>query len=174
MSEAIRQVLPTSLEDKDTARLGYQTAVGLSMFYAQMVWAIFNAMVVANSIVVTAIILLGTHPGAVRGSIIFLGGAGLALCFAWLTLSIRAHEYAAYYVLAARQLEESHLAPLLQVLTTGHRLSRGAEIKMHTPGKPTTMRFTPIARLTTGQLSSKIVIAIFACIYCFLIWNGCK
>lgn len=170
MSQNLSPVSP----DIETARIGYQTAVGLSTFYAQMVWAIFNAMVVANSIVVAGIVILATQPQVSRASVAFLGVAGLALCAVWATMSVRAHEYAAYYVHAARELEENHLSPVLHVLAIGRHLSAGEEVKLHPGNKVISMRFSSMARSVTGRASSNIVVIIFCLIYCFLIWHGGK
>ena len=93
-------------DDLENARWGYQVAISSSTLFAQQFWSIFNAMLVANSIVIAGISYVKStqslNPFSKYVSII-----GLVLCLIWFLLSKRHQEFTAYYVLSARELEEN-------------------------------------------------------------------
>lgn len=88
----------------EDVRIGYQVAVDLARSNIEYVWSIFNALIVANSIVIAAISLLMMSQlqlAIVRYSLPIIG---LTLCTIWWFIVKHARERAVYYTLSAREL----------------------------------------------------------------------
>jgi hypothetical protein len=81
----------------ENARVGYQAALDHVAFYGEKIWAIFNAMIVANSIVVAGVVVILSQP-TLKILKMLLPVIGLLLCASWFLLVKRAHEFSAYYL----------------------------------------------------------------------------
>jgi hypothetical protein len=157
--------------EADDARVGYQVAAGFSTFYSEMVWAIFNTMIVANSIVVAGISLVMTNQPSLVVLKVFLPIVGLVLCGAWFLMAKRAHEYAAYYLLSARELEEHYLSQQVKTLSRGGIFSNGGTVSLEISDGKTTRRMSLWARLLRGQWASYIVILVFLALYISILFQ---
>ena len=149
----------------EDARVGYQVASGLASFYGGAIWSMFNAMLVANSIVVTGItlVLTGQPPLALFKTL--LPVVGLLLCMTWFLLVKRAHEYSIYYTLSAREIEERYLAPYIRTLSRGGALGSGKPVPLELGGSQTIYRLGRWARLFRNEVVSYFVILIFVVVY---------
>jgi hypothetical protein len=151
--------------DLSVAISAYQTTVGLATFYANIVWAVFNTMLVANSIVI-AILTLITQTTRVL-SPRSISCVGIVLCLCWLIIIKRAHEFAAYYTLSAREIEESLLAPHIRTLSRGGALADGNEVSLLISGSEKRLHLSFIARHVPGQTASLVIIVLFIAVYLF-------
>lgn len=166
-------------EDKDrrreleNARVGYQVAASLATDYSGGVWPIFNAMLVANSIVFAVVFTALTRkppgaPWAVPLSLVavVLSTAGLILCFLWLLLIRRPQEMAIYYMQSACQLEEKYLAADVKTISHGRALADndlGALSGVPEEERPRPL--SALARVMRGRWASLAVTCLFAALY---------
>ena len=99
--------------DIENARLGYQTAVHLWASQSEQLWGGFNAIVVANSIAIAAVVLLSERIGWRWGwfPVLILSIAGILFCVLWLRIIHRHFWYQDYYITQSRELEGG-LAPV--------------------------------------------------------------
>ena len=116
-----KKVHPDELEN---ARWGYQVAISNANIFAEQFWSIFNAMLVANSIVSAGISFARSTQSTNLFSI-FLSITGFVLCFVWFLLSKRHQEFAAYYVLSAREIEEQYFTKSVMTLSRGANFADG-------------------------------------------------
>ena len=92
MKSSSKKLIP----DVENARLGYQVASELAAFYGGAIWSMFNAMIVANSIVVAGATFVFTGQNSLALLKMLLPIVGLLLCITWFLLVKRAHEYSSY------------------------------------------------------------------------------
>ena len=134
---SIERPEPTPTNDdarsvREDARVAYKAAIDLWITSANQLWARFNVMLLANSI-----LLAITGQFAVENKLALLGRwyllylllpvIGFALCCMWLAVLSRGLQYQNYYVKAARALENAHLSPTVTVVSKGEQA--GARMK---------------------------------------------
>ena len=151
--------------DVENARLGYQVASDLAAFYGSAIWSMFNAMLVANSIVVAGATFVFTGQNSLAVLKILLPIIGLLLCLAWFLLVKRAHEYSSYFTLSAREIEESYLSGSVKTLSRGGIYGKGQAVTFQLGGKSVTRRMSIWARLIRNELVSYFIILIFIAVY---------
>jgi len=153
-----------STDELENARWGYQVAISCATLYAETIWSIFNAMLVANSIVVAGISFVGATQ-SLNLFIIFLQLIGLVLCFVWFLLIKRHREFTAYYVLSAREIEERYFLKSVKTLSRGGDFADGKSVILDIGQSKIKRQMSIWARLTRGEAASYIVILVFALIY---------
>jgi hypothetical protein len=151
-------------EDMENVRIGYQVAVNFATFHAENVWSIFNAMLVANTIVATGSSLV-TNGGALAAFKVLLPIVGLTLCAAWFLLVNRAHAKAIYYTLSARELEEQFLSHRVRIISRGGDFSDGSEVSLKIGEKQTVRQMPRWVRHIRGEWITYGVIVVFMAIY---------
>src|SRR5688500_10982517 len=90
----------------DDIRIAYGVAASLAIYEGELVWSRFNAMAVANSIIVAT---LGFTVASAKPLLLISYGmplVGIVLCGSWLMLMNRAFDYYEYLVLSTRELED--------------------------------------------------------------------
>lgn len=148
----------------ENPRWGYQVAISNAQLYANTFWTVFNTMIVANSIVIAGISFVSsTQSPSFFTNILAL--IGLLLCFIWFLFGTRHRELAAYYQLAARELEETYLSKTLRTLSRVVDFAEGrvVTIKLGQTELKRSMSFW--ARLTNRGFASSIIIIAFVVIY---------
>jgi uncharacterized membrane protein YjgN (DUF898 family) len=118
----------------ETVLVGYQMAISLWIHHSEQVWARFNIMFVGHSIVIAAIGLLTTSQTPSPLLATFLSVLGLFLCVLWFFLIRRGNEYAKYYTLSARELEERYLSPHVRTVSRGGLFADGESVNFEIPG----------------------------------------
>jgi hypothetical protein len=159
-------------ERLENVRKGYEVANNLWIMSDQNYWAIFNALLVANTILLGSI---GWFFSNNRGnddcfltylSFIIIPFVGFLVCVVWFFISHRRSVYCRYYMYSARKLEEC-LAPL-KTMTDGSNLSEKEGVAFHFENgysRVEKIKFFPkgnVARLSYS------VIFLFALIYLFI------
>ncbi len=162
MDSSSKEISPYEIEN---ARLGYQVASDLASFYGGAIWSMFNAMLVANSIVVagTTFVLSSNSPLLLLK--IILPIIGLLLCFTWFLLVKRAHEYSAYYTLSAREIEEHYLSDTVQTLSRGGAFGSGKTVTFKLGGTEEKRQMSLWARLIRNEVVSYLIILMFVAVY---------
>src|SRR5574341_1647444 len=112
--------IPSSDVELENARVGYQLALTMVTELMNVIWSIFNTMLVANSIVVAGIsLILSSKPSDVMFFKIILSTIGLVICLMWFFIVKRHRDYLAYYMMSARELEEKYLSNGINFLSRG-------------------------------------------------------
>jgi hypothetical protein len=151
--------------DIENARLGYQVASDLSEFYGGAIWSMFNAMLLANSIIVAGVTYVLTSAGHLSLLKILLPVIGVLLCITWFLLVKRAHEYSSYYLLSAREIEEYFLKDSVKTLSRGGAFGSGEVIVFQLDGKQITRRMSIWALIIRNEVVSYLIILIFIAVY---------
>lgn len=158
--------------NQENVRTAYQVAVDFVRSEEQGIWARFNAMLVANSIIVAFIGQIFNK----SKELVFLSSLfGLFLCFMWFFLIKRGFNYREYFVLSAREFEvynpDQYNPDRFQILSRGERFSKGESIPFHFSGaiqdESLKMRFHQIKPESIAYL----VIFAFIILYLYLIFG---
>jgi hypothetical protein len=157
----------TSPDQLENARVGYQAALSIWIARTRMIWSRFNMMVVANSVILGAIILtIGNYHTLSVPFIRILCLVGLAVSFAWLVAHRRACERNSYFLFSARELE-SHLSDPVATISREMMFSQGDEITLTIHGEKKKLRLSWLARtaLARTESFSYFVIAMLMILY---------
>lgn len=119
MSEDQQPTNDTNVAVQQNARVGYRAAVNLITYEGEGVWARFNVMLVANSIIMAVIGSALTSERVLPVLTVCLPIAGVLLCAWWFVLLKRGFDYRRYWILSARELEERYLANPVKTLSRG-------------------------------------------------------
>lgn len=154
--------------ERDNARTGYQAAISLATFEGNIVWARYGLMLLAHTIILSAVGLASNASQPAKGVILIgLSLVGLMLCALWWTVNDVGFRYFFYWMFSARELEERYLGPT-QTLGRGLPLAHEGNPFVVVGGKTLQL---PIAQRDRFQVvrASKLIIGIFAMLYGALI-----
>jgi len=149
------------------ARVGYQIANEQSMSYASIIWSNFNAMVVANSIIITGTTLLFDTIGYELLKT-FFPLIGLFLCLIWLLQTKRSSDFVNYYILSAREIEEKYLIGEVNTISRGGTFSNGGEVKIELKSEQLERRLKA-STIIRGSWASYLIIGTIFSIYFILL-----
>jgi len=155
--------------DLEHARTGYVAAVELWTYEGDSIWTRFNAMLVANSVILA---FIGLIYGSTGPSPIFKKGlaiTGLLLCMVWLILTKRAFDYYKYWILSARELEEKHLSSVVKTVSRGGAFAEGEPVNFFIGGKMITYRMSWVGRSVRIAWCSYLVVTGFVALYILLL-----
>jgi len=155
-------------EQAENARVGYEAAIQMWYYYGEVLWQKYNALLVANSIVISAIglVLKGQDTSLVL--CLILPFLGLMLCAMWFLIVERSREYHIYFMLSAREIEEKYLANEVKSLERGARYGKGEQVALRLGGEAKPLQMSRWARWLKTRTLSCIVILIFVLIYLFV------
>jgi hypothetical protein len=145
--------------DLENSRTAYEVASSYASMFAESFWSVFNAMIVANSIVVIG---LGIVYGKNSILKIFLNIIGIVLCILWFLLMQRHREMERYYILSAREIEQDF--GRIQTLSRGATFSHGESVEIKIPNLPP-QRLSFLARLMRGKVYSYVIVLMFILFY---------
>ena len=154
---------------REDARAAYAAAVSLWTYEGDTIWARFNAMLVANSVILALIGLLygvADIPPLFKKS---LPIAGLVLCGVWLIITKRAFDYYTYWILSARELEEEHLSPVAKTISRGGAFAAGEKVSLRVGGKTVTYRMSWLGRSVRIAWCTYLVVVGFGSLYALLL-----
>jgi hypothetical protein len=156
-----------SVDRLENARVGYQAALTIWIAKTRMVWSRFNMMVVANSLILGAIILTigNNHPLSARFTRA-LCLVGLVVSFAWLAAHRRASQHNGYLLSSARELENLLADPVVTI-SRAAMFSQGNEVTLTIDGEKRKLRLSWLARtgLAKTDSFSYFVIAMLMMLY---------
>lgn len=174
MSEGRQQGAPASNTEEDV-RAGYHAALTLWTYEGQLIWTRYSAMLVANSIAITAIGLSLTADRKPTEFVVVMCLAGFTFCLAWFLLTKRGFDYYRYWILSAREVEEEHLADSVKIVSRGGLYGKGNEVTLRIDGKEQKLRMSWFGRLFPVEWISYFVIVAFVAVYAValaLAWTG--
>lgn len=139
--------MATPQPDKEDERIAHQTAVQLLTYESDLAWSRFNALLVANGLVISAIGLFST--GRDLLPMLILPGFGVVLCILLGIVINRGLDFHSYWEASACQLEES-LAEKARVVTGSFLFRRGQ-------ARPNSLPYNIAGQLVSPKLSWKRV-----------------
>jgi hypothetical protein len=106
-------------DEMENARITYQSCLDLLGANTSTIWSIFNAMVVANSIVFATIGLLINNP-QFKFFLICFCFFGLLVCIGWILITARSFCYQDHWILSARGIGNKYFNPdISRILNKG-------------------------------------------------------
>ncbi|MBX6752581.1 MAG: hypothetical protein IRY85_23455, partial [Micromonosporaceae bacterium] len=100
---------PSDEAQREDARVAYSSAIALWAYEGESAWSRFNAMLVANSILLAFIGFLYGSDNPPKLPILAVAVFGILFCAVWWVITVRAFDHQSYWVLSARELEERYL-----------------------------------------------------------------
>jgi len=151
----------------ETAKLGYESAIQLWIYEGDVIWSKYNAMLVANSIVMG---ILGFAISSNSGTfpkyyIIGLVVVGIVLCLAWYQLMKRGYDTVVYWIFSALEIEANHLSPTLEILQRGRKFSSGEKVEFKIGDSILTHQASKFHQMFRVVTTGNIVIGIFVMLY---------
>jgi hypothetical protein len=156
-----------AVREMEDARVGYQTAVSLWVYEGTLICSKYNALLVANSIVLA---VTGFTANTERPPISLRVGlpvVGVVLCAFWLLLTKRGFDNYVYWVLSAREIEDKYL-PDVQTVSRGGRFADGSPVVMSLRTGSVGLRMSKTSRLFKASTSSYVIVACFIALYVLL------
>lgn len=160
MKKAVNQV------KRENARVGYQVATNLMVYEGKTLWSKFNALLVANSIVLASIGLSMTVSNRLE---IFSKGmpiVGIILCGFWFLLTKRSFGFYEYWISSAREIEKLYLNDSIQTISRGKKFAGGEKVEIWGEEKPLQMGFLDRLRV---KWTSYLIIGLFSVIYAVIL-----
>ena len=152
-------------ETIENARVGYQAAISMHNTENQEIWNRNMVMTIAQSIFVVAIFNIISK----EESIIYYGilsFVGFIICIIWFLIVRNSFYHKKYWVMSARELEETHLSEPVKTTSRGGKFSDGEEVVLTIDKKPYPMHKSFNIK---GETLSYMLIAIFAIMYFIII-----
>lgn len=159
-------------EDRlENARVGYRAALDIWKAQTQLTSSRFNAMIVANSII------LGVISLTIRGKHLLpafftqgLSLVGIVVSLAWLHAFSCASQHNSYFLWSARELE-NYLADPVVTISRGAMFSEGNEVTLTIDGEKKKLRLSWLARIARTESFSYFAIAVFMLLYIALLFR---
>lgn len=147
---------------------GMQSAITLWTYEGNLIWAKFNAMLVANSIVIA--VAAGSTVNSGLGGVPFVvPSAGMVLCACWWLLTVRGFENYRYWIELTKELE-GHLHPSVDIARRGGHFAEGLTVSFASPGsEKVTLVMSRSARLVRARTAASAVIGVFATVNAILV-----
>lgn len=168
--------VPTGGTPAEDAQVGYTAAIDLWVFAGQVIWDRFNAMLVANSIVLLAIVYSLTGSRQLDFASVGLSLAGIFLCGLWYPTMRRSYDFQRYYSACATEQEQRLRG--VATASRGRAFASGEDVSLMVPPRdggspvPQTQRMSLAGRLVPRGRSSNLVIAIFMIAYAILLYEA--
>jgi hypothetical protein len=151
--------------ERRAAEVGYESVIQLWVYEGQMIWSRFNAMLLANSIILAGIGFTADSLSRTRTFLSFaLPCFGIVLCLLWWALLARGYDYYAYWIHCAREIEERYLAPSVRTVSRGANFADGRPVRLMISGGKN-HRLSWLSRTLRVRYASYLVILVFAVLY---------
>jgi len=147
------------------AALGYETAIQLWAIENQGRLSVYNAMLLANSLVLAAIGFSYQAPNFPHLLKLFLPCIGIFLCALWYGTERRAIGIAELRLFSAHEIEEKYFQDVIKNLSRGRNFSKGEKIPFVINGVEVTRGMKRGAKSMKIQTAFICVIALFILIY---------
>ena len=160
---------PQTPPSPSDVQIGYQAAVALWAYEGNLIWAKFNAFLVANSVILA---IYGLALGSSKLPAVISYGlpvVGLVLCTVWGVLTKRGFDNYLYWIFSARELEEQYLPPEVVTTERGGIFADGHPVTFKIGGASRTLRMSRVSRWMTASRGAYLSIGAFAVLYLALL-----
>lgn len=152
----------------ENARVGYQAAMNLWIYEGEIFWSKFNALLVANSIVLGSIALSMSDTCPLSIFTIGMPVTGIILCLVWFLTTKRSFDYYRYWIFSAREIEEQYLSNSVQTISRGGKFADGKVVEIVIGGEGKRLKMSRWGRFRV-EWSSYLIISLFFMIYALLL-----
>jgi hypothetical protein len=153
----------------ENARAGYEIATNLWISENEMLWSKFNALLVANSIVLTSIVLSMTARKPLVTLSILMSIAGIILCGLWFLVMKRSSDYHKLWVYSAREIEEQSLSNSVKTLSRGYTFHNKEKVEFIIGGEKKPLQMSRLGRFIPVRMTFYMVIVLFFLLYAVLL-----
>ena len=168
-------------QELENARTGYQAAITMWAHEVGLFWGISNALLLANSLIVGVVTILGLGLGGTASSVnspesrywlvVLVVFFGFCLCVLWSHSLERTLHWQKYWIWSARELEEKFLKQPVQTLSRGGRLADAKDVKaaLRIDGNEELLELPLILKSWKGRHSARALVVIFFLAYIVLL-----
>lgn len=149
----------------EIAKLGYESAIQLWAAENEGRHEEYNAMLVANSLILAAIGFSYQTTSFYPPVKYLLPIIGIVICLAWYMSGKRAIEKAIFWIYCARELEGKFFKSVFQHLFRGHLFGKGKAIDFLLEGQIKSRQMKFWGRHVKGQVFSNLIILLFSIMY---------
>lgn len=149
----------------EIAKLGYETAIQLWAAENEGRHEEYNAMLVANSLILAGIGFSYQTTSFYPPVKYFLPIVGLIICLAWYMSGKRASERISNWIYCAREIEGKFFHGVFKHLYNGHLFGTGKAIEFFLEGKLRSRRMDFWGRLVKRRVLFNFVVLVFAIMY---------
>jgi len=125
-----KQVKNIDSEAIKNIRVGYQVAVNLWTYQGTLNWNRYNIMLIANSVIISAISIIISSSGSSAAYAKWLLCAGLIFCVLWIFITGRGFAYRDHWSSNARELE-TYFQNLVTTVSGAKAIRKGGVIKFN-------------------------------------------
>ncbi len=149
----------------EIAKLGYETAIQLLAAEKEDLMSKYNAMLVANSLILAAIGFSYQAANFYTPFKYFLPIVGTVICVAWYMSGKRTAEKVSFLIYCAREIEGKFFHDVFKHLYNGHLFGKAKAIEFFLEGKQRSRRMKFWGRLVKSRVLLNLIILIFAIMY---------
>lgn len=164
-------------ENVENAQIGYDVAMATCQWEGELIWSKFNAMLVANSVVLAILGLTITYTGTRQLNLVtvVISIAGIVLSLLWGLLTRRGFYNYKYWIRCARELE-GHLLPVESV-HRGATYAKGDKVTFKIRDKDGKViddhfQLGSVIQHFNVETSSYLIISLFAVMYILALIYG--
>ncbi len=149
----------------EIAKLGYETAIQLWAAEIQNRMSNYNAMLVANSLILAAIGFSYQTTGFYPQLRFILSSLGIVLCAIWYLSEKRAIEKAIFWLYSATEIEGKYFSDIFATLIRSSLFRRGETVTFQLQGKTKPRRMKFWGRILRTQVAFSFIILLFVIMY---------
>ncbi len=147
--------------DLQKAMLGYETAIQLWAAEIQNRMSHYNAMLVANSLILAAVGFSYQTTGFYQPIKLLLVALGIVLCIIWYLSEKRAIEKAVFWLYSAKEIEEKYFSDVFSTLTRSTLFRDAKPVTFLFEGKARNRKMKFRGRVLKTQTAFSIIILLF-------------
>jgi len=176
--DAEEESLKLDEETTENARVGYEVATDMWIYEGEIFWSKFNALLLANSILLGSIALASTTAIDLSSSAYTLFSSivpivGIILCLVWFQTTNRSFDFYKYWIYSARELEEQYLKNVIKTFSRGGDFAEGKEVKMKIGDEVTHFKIGRLGRFSSVKWAAHIITFLFLIVYlAFILLNS--
>ena len=149
----------------ENARIGYQAVVSLWVYEGSLIWARFNAMLVANGIILATIGVILSSDRVPPELVIAPSVLGFFLCVVWSVMVALGFDWYKYWIWSARELEEQFISDPVKTASRGGDFAERKQVTFTISGEPRSHQIGCYARLVRMRHAAYLVILAFTAVY---------
>lgn len=169
MSQQGEQKVPTERSSTENARVGYQVATNLWIYEGELLWSKFNALLVANSIVLASIGLAISAPSSLMVFSTGMPVVGIVLCVLWFQLTNRSFGNYKYWIFSAREIEEKFLSDSVKIVSRGGDFADGKKVSLQIGSQPKQLELNRLGKDLRAEWASYVIIGLFLVMYVIIL-----
>lgn len=145
--------MPNNNHAIEKAIAKYNVSINKNNSESEILWNRYNAMLVFNSLLITAIGFTYQPGIKLPANVIpFLPIAGLISCFMWFIVTLRGFQWIDHWIISARKIESKYLLEKTGEISDLDPINKGNEYRERVVGWPKTQFASFILIILIGSL----------------------